>query len=111
MGFPWAPPIIPPTAAALLDLPVAPERYAGKKILSVHGADDALVPYARGKVDLDAIQQEVGEGMEVWLVEGVGHRLTEEMTTRVAEWVWRWAVRAEGEGEAEVVKEGGSSRL
>lgn len=111
MGFPWEPPIIPPTAAALLDLPVSPERYDGKKILSVHGADDTLVPYARGKGDLDAIQERLGADMEVWVVDGVGHRLTEEMTTRVAEWVWRWAVQEDAEREGKGSKEGGASRL
>lgn len=67
--------------------------YAGKKILSIHGGLDALIPPS-GAVDaFEAIKKEGNEGeMEMWVQEERGHVVTPEMTARVAEWIWRWGL-------------------
>lgn len=95
MGLRWEPPLVPPSITKFTEVAVEAERYAGKKILSIHGAADQLVPIAQGKEDLDAIQAVVGDGMEVWVVDGVGRAVTEDMVKRTGEWVWRWAMRSE----------------
>lgn len=52
---------------------------------------DTLVPYAKGKNNIDAIAKEVKESqegeMEVWVQEGKGHTVTVEMVKKTAEWV------------------------
>jgi predicted esterase len=66
----------------------------GKKILTVHGEKDLIVPIGDGEGDIQAVLEEVGEKgeVEVWVVDGLGHVLTPEMVKRTAEWVWKWAM-------------------
>ncbi|RSH95099.1 hypothetical protein EHS25_000185 [Saitozyma podzolica] len=95
MGLAWTPPLYPPSLRPLLEAPAPPNAYRGKKILSIHGADDTLVPIKEGQKDLDKIVKEAEQGdVKVWVVEGKGHVVTGEMVTRTAEWVWRWALQA-----------------
>lgn len=93
LGFAFTPPIYPPSLRPVLEAPVPERAYYGKKILTIHGEVDTLVPYAQGKGDIDAVEQRVTKGeMEVWIQEGAGHVVTVEMVKRTAEWVWKWAM-------------------
>ncbi|WVQ81181.1 hypothetical protein IAT38_003303 [Cryptococcus sp. DSM 104549] len=72
------------------------EGYEGKKILSLHGGADALVPIAQGRADLERIKSFVegkGKGeVVVDVQENVGHACTVEMLRKAAEWTWRWTL-------------------
>ena len=120
MGLSFSPPLVPPTTLAYLDTPVSVEKYAGKRILSIHGKGDELVPYEQGREEIEAIRDHVngsrdgkdegqGDGgvMEVKVLKGAGHVLVPDMIPMVADWVWRWAlsdtseaVGGGGEGKA-----------
>lgn len=104
MGLTWAPPLAPPSIQHLTDVPLEAERYTGKKILSIHGAADELVPIRQGQKDLDGIKALIGDGLEVWVVDGVGHAVTAEMVKRTGEWVWRWALSEQSEQGVEETK-------
>ena len=96
MGLKYEPPLYPPSLNRVLDVPFSPGPYAGKKILSLHGEVDRLVPYAQGKEDLDGIVAAGQPGdVEVWVQEGAGHVVTEAMIQRAAGWVVKWAVAAQ----------------
>ncbi len=93
LGFSFTPPIYPPSLRPVLEAPVSDRAYYGKKILSIHGERDTLVPYSQGKVDIDEVLRRAMKGeMEVWVQEGAGHVVTVEMVRKTAEWVWRWAL-------------------
>lgn len=67
--------------------------YAGKKILSLHGGLDAMVPWQNGAKDWDAITAEMGAGeADRWVDEAYGHVVSQEMVRRAAEWFWRWGL-------------------
>ena len=96
LGFPFAPPIYPPALRPLFETSPPDGAYRGKKILSIHGEIDTLVPYSTGKDDIATILKRLPDGhMEVWVQEGVGHTITVEMVKRTAEWIWRWALANE----------------
>lgn len=96
MGFSFSPPIYPPSLKPLLEAPVSDDAYYGKKILTMHGEKDELVPYHQGKVDIDEVVRRSKKGeVEVWIQDGAGHVVTVKMIQRAAEWVWRWALCAD----------------
>ena len=64
---------------------------AGKKILSIHGANDTLVPIAQGRAALDKVMG-VSTDSEVWVQPGVGHVCSKEMVVKCSEWIWKWAL-------------------
>lgn len=69
--------------------------YKGKKVLSIHGSLDAMVPWQNGAKDWDVISAEMGEGnAERWVDEAHGHVVSQEMVRRTAEWLWRWGASA-----------------
>jgi len=90
MGLAFAPPLYPPSLKPIFDDPVPPDAYRGKKILSLHGEVDTLVPIALGRAELDRIAQ--NDDVEVWAQPGAGHVVTVEMMDKAAEWIWRWAM-------------------
>ncbi|CAD6572983.1 MAG: hypothetical protein TREMPRED_000703 [Tremellales sp. Tagirdzhanova-0007] len=97
LGFPFTPPTYPPSLRPLFESPVPHDAYVGKKILSLHGERDQLVPYHYGEADIETVLSRAaikGE-MEVWKQEGAGHVVTVEMVKRTAEWIWRWALSAD----------------
>lgn len=97
-GLEWGPPTYPPALRAVLEtnLPPAPSTYKGKKILSLHGGADTLVPYAQGKEDIDSAvaSAEIPGDVEVFVEDGFGHAVTETMVRKTAEWIWRWTMKA-----------------
>jgi len=97
MGLDFAPPLYPPALRQILETPPPAGCFDGKKILSIHGASDTLVPFDQGAAHIAEIQRQVESGgkggvMEVWKKPGVGHAVTPDMLERTGEWVWRHAL-------------------
>jgi predicted esterase len=70
-------------------------KFGGKRILTIHGKEDQLVPYDQGKEDIERIQMECEEGggvMKVQLMEGLGHVVTVDMVKMTAEWIWKYCL-------------------
>jgi len=70
-------------------------KFGEKRILTIHGGDDRLVPYDQGEDDIKRIQQEVEEGsgvMNVKVMDGLGHVVTVEMVKMTAEWIWKYCL-------------------
>lgn len=93
LGLAWAPPLFPPSLAGLLTSPRPEGAFRGKRILTIHGGNDKLVPYAAGKDEIDRIKDEVeggGQGgkVSVQVMEGLGHVVTADMVKMTAEWIW-----------------------
>lgn len=92
-GLQFKPPTFPDSIKAYIESPTPKGAYEGKKILSIHGALDELVPYRFGKDIIAKIQAEAPKGeVEVFVQEGRGHVCTPEMLTRASEWFWRWGL-------------------
>jgi len=93
MGFKWGAPLYPPSLHDFFESPVPEGTYKGKKILTIHGEIDELVPYRVGGQEIERIQKEVkaspGGDMEIWIVEETGHVLTPKMVQRTADWVYQ----------------------
>ena len=69
--------------------------YNGKKILSLHGQADLMVPYLEGEKEIEDVKRAMKDGggeLEVWLEDGKGHVLSPEMVKKAAEWIWRWGL-------------------
>jgi hypothetical protein len=106
MSIPFQPPTYPNSLKSIIDPEVDLAVYRGKKILSLHGGDDKLVPYAQGEKRIKEIQAEVnssGGAMEVTIEQGVGHAISVTMVKQLAEWVWRWALAPGGDAESKPV--------
>ena len=100
MGLSPSPPLYPSTLRPVLDVKRPEGAYAGKKILSIHGKVDNLVPYAQGAEEIEEARieaQQPGKGGEsgslaVLVLDGVGHQLTTDAIQHTAEWIVRWAI-------------------
>ena len=96
MGFTVEPPIYPPSLNRVLEAPIPKDCYIGKKILSIHGEVDPVVPYSGGEAEIKNVIDSVGPdgACEIIIQPGVGHEKTQYMVRRLAEWIYRWAVAA-----------------
>ena len=93
MGLVCEPPLCPPTLLPLLEAPVPESVYKGKRILSVHGGADEVVPFRFGEKTIGDIQKAAPEGeVKVIVLDGVVHEVTQEMVHLTADWIWTWAV-------------------
>lgn len=63
------------------------EAWKGKKILVLGGAVDKLVPHVQGGTQDFVKGLETAEGVEVWIQDDVGHACTEEMVSRLSNWL------------------------
>jgi predicted esterase len=66
--------------------------FGDKRILSIHGGEDKLVPYSIGQEEIEKIQREVESGkgeVKVQIMEGLGHVVTVDMVKMTAEWIWK----------------------
>ena len=93
-GLPAGPPTCPPSIESLFE-PKSTDAhaYTGKKILSLQGAADSMVPFSEGEQDIEAVRRVIGDGsLEVWQQDGIGHMLTPEMVRRASGWITRWAL-------------------
>ncbi len=89
---------IPTAVRRAFEMTAPPGSYKGKKILSVHGAIDETIPYRLAKDEFPRIRGET-DFLEVYVQDGMGHVVTPEMVTRVAEWFWRWGCCEEREAK------------
>ncbi|WVO15427.1 hypothetical protein L204_103085 [Cryptococcus depauperatus] len=96
----WEPPLYPPSLRMLIepkrDERVEQECYGGKRILTMHGKEDTLVPYSRGEPDIKKIGMWVKKGGGICVIdvqEKVGHVCTIQMMQKTAEWVWIYALK------------------
>ncbi|ORY33053.1 hypothetical protein BCR39DRAFT_520946 [Naematelia encephala] len=93
-GLEFAPPLYPPSLRPLLEVPIPEGCYSGKKILSIHGGSDPVVPFELGRDDIMRVKEEFGGQLELFVQDGIGHAVTFEMLQKTAEWVWLWALSA-----------------
>jgi hypothetical protein len=97
LGMDWTAPLIPPSMVPFFESSRVEShgRFGEKRILTIHGGDDRLVPYDQGEVDIKRIQKEVEEGggvMNVKVMDGLGHVVTIEMVKMTAEWIWKYCL-------------------
>lgn len=92
-GLKFEPPTFPASMKEYIESPTPEGAYKGKKILSIHGELDELVPYRFGKEVIAGIQARAPAGdVEVFVQKGRGHVCTPEMLARASEWFWRWGL-------------------
>nr|XP_031861474.1 uncharacterized protein CI109_003078 [Kwoniella shandongensis]KAA5528546.1 hypothetical protein CI109_003078 [Kwoniella shandongensis] len=97
-GLSFAPPTYPHSIKSILQGPIDLSSYKGKNILTLHGKDDTLVPYAKGQETIERIRDESGGNVEIWLQEETGHTCTPEMVRKTADWIWRYSLSGEEKG-------------
>lgn len=94
-GLALGPPTFPASLRPWMEKKAKPGAYDGKKILTLHGAGDELVPYRYGQEDIRAVLATAAPGdVEIWVQDGVGHICSPEMLGRTAQWFWRWGLSA-----------------
>ncbi|KAI0364757.1 alpha/beta-hydrolase [Pilatotrama ljubarskyi] len=84
----------PAAAPHTADAPAGANPFRGKKVLVLCGREDEIVPWSASEKfvgELDVGEKEGGV-KEVFVEEGTGHRCSEEMVRRAAEFVWRNAL-------------------
>lgn len=92
-GLPFKPPTFPDSMRSYIESPTSEGAYEGKKILSIHGSLDELVPYRFGKDIIKGLIDKAPDGeVEVFVQDGKGHVCTPEMLRRASEWFWRWGL-------------------
>jgi predicted esterase len=69
--------------------------FVDKRILVLSGGADKLVPWEASKDFVDALYVDGRRGgiKQVFVQDGAGHEVTEEMTSRLAEFVWEFGLR------------------
>jgi hypothetical protein len=77
LGMDWTAPLIPPSMVPFFESSRVEShgKFGEKRILTIHGGDDRLVPYDQGEQDIQRIQKEVEEGggvMNVKVLDGLG---------------------------------------
>jgi len=88
----FAPPLIPDSFKQLLarsdPFELSLDRWQGKHILAVCGGSDPLVPPKEGRTQqfIDKLQKR-GVDAELFIEEGVGHKVTENMLNKSADWL------------------------
>lgn len=87
----WAkggpPRLLPAATVKYLCSPAPPGVYQGKKILSLHGELDQMIPPEFGDEAWKAIAPQLAAG-ERWWHERRGHVISEEMVQKTAQWFW-----------------------
>lgn len=87
----WAtggpPRLLPPHTKSYLTDPPPPGAYNGKRVLSLHGELDQMIPPEFGYAAWKGIAPQL-EVAEMWVQERRGHVVSEEMVRRTAEWFW-----------------------
>lgn len=92
----WAPPLFPPSLLSFFQNTRKEGVFAGKRILTIHGGDDTLVPYPIGKDEIERVKREVESDeqgrMKVEVMPGLGHVVTTDMVKMTAEWIWKFCL-------------------
>ncbi|ODO05360.1 hypothetical protein L198_02053 [Cryptococcus wingfieldii CBS 7118] len=114
-GLTWGPPTYPPSLQRMIepfrDLTFEQKAYSGKKILTMHGKEDKLVPFGQGEGDIKQIEDWAEHGTEkggicaIDVQDNVGHVCTVQMLKKAAEWTWRYALVDEEVGADSALKE------
>ncbi|KAK4689374.1 hypothetical protein P7C73_g716, partial [Tremellales sp. Uapishka_1] len=98
LGLEFKAPVYPPSLQTVLERPIPEGTYRGKKILTLHGRDDPLVPYAKGEAEIEYVQADAKAGdVDIWVQEWTGHVCTPEMVQKAAQWIWKWGLSSGGE--------------
>lgn len=85
--------IFPPGVRKHLEERPPPDAYRNKKILSIHGGLDFLMPYQRCIPVVEQIKTQSYPGqVHLWIDPDSGHRVSQDMVRRAAEWCWRWGL-------------------
>ncbi|WVQ93019.1 hypothetical protein IAU59_000082 [Kwoniella sp. CBS 9459] len=96
LSIPFKAPTYPPSLRPLLEGEVDHSSYRGKKILTLHGARDKLVPLDKGLVDIEEVLRVVngseGGKAELWSQDNAGHVCSDEMLRRTADWIWTYGL-------------------
>jgi len=88
--------IYPPGVRSYMEARPPPGVYTNKKILSIHGELDFLMPIERCRPMLDQLVEESYPGyVDVFVCPDSGHKVSPEMVRRCAEWCWRWGLSIE----------------
>ncbi|OCF56102.1 hypothetical protein L486_06043 [Kwoniella mangroviensis CBS 10435] len=97
LNIPFEPPTYPPSLVPVLEGDVDHSNYKGKKILTIHGGHDKLVPLEKGLKDiekiLDAVNDSEGGKADIYVDDKTGHAVSKEMVWKTAEWVWEYGLR------------------
>jgi predicted esterase len=92
----WAPPLFPPSLQSFFGNARKEGVWAGKRILTIHGGEDTLVPYAIGREEIYRVKQEVESDdqgqLRVEVMPGLGHVVTIDMVKMTAEWIWKYCL-------------------
>ncbi|RXK38455.1 hypothetical protein M231_04220 [Tremella mesenterica] len=89
-GLSFSPPIYPPALRAIIEKPFDANPYYGKKILSLHGQLDTLVPHSAGVEDFKRIESD--REIIIKTQGNVRHAVSPDMVVKVAEWVNYWVL-------------------
>ncbi|KAL1409370.1 hypothetical protein Q8F55_003352 [Vanrija albida] len=74
-----------------LETPSVPGVYKGKKILSIHGGKDDLLPLDKSQPYLDVvIRENQANEVMIWVDPEAGHKISPAMVTKSAWWLWKW---------------------
>ncbi|WRT69279.1 uncharacterized protein IL334_006263 [Kwoniella shivajii] len=114
MKIPFDPPTYPPSLLPLLEGDIDHSNYKGKKILTIHGGHDKLVPLDKGLKDIENVMNILnnqenanthgnarggdsgkelkGKG-EIWIDEFTGHAVSKEMVEKTAQWIWEYGLK------------------
>lgn len=85
--------IYPPGVQNHLQERPATGAYRNKKILSMHGGLDFLMPVQRCIPIVDRIRADSYPGhVDLYIDPEVGHKVSQNMVKRAAEWCWRWGL-------------------
>jgi len=76
---------------AYFHAPCAEGAYRGKKILTIFGGLDNIMPYTLGEARWNEIVREA-EVTDRWIDPDFGHVVSPGMVARAAEWLWRWGL-------------------
>ncbi|BGP66207.1 hypothetical protein NBRC10512v2_007605 [Rhodotorula toruloides] len=92
--LPLSAPYFPRTLMSLFDAldpdRTTRDRWTGKKICVLSGADDHLVDYYKGGSDKFVEKlRECGVEVDAWVQPNTGHACTPEMIERICDFIWR----------------------
>ncbi|WVQ76914.1 hypothetical protein IAR50_006593 [Cryptococcus sp. DSM 104548] len=91
-------PSLQKTLAPFVNFSLGEKAYSGKKVLTLHGKEDKIVPYAFGEDDIKLIEKwaehdiELGGVLASSVQGNVGHVCTMQMVKMTAAWLWQYAL-------------------
>jgi hypothetical protein len=83
--------LLPPSTKEFFLASSVEGTYKDKKILSLHGALDMIMPHAWGQADWDRIAAEC-PAAAMHVQPDAGHIVSTEMVRMTAEWLWYYGL-------------------